>query len=73
MKKTILNGQVLSEKEMKEVKGGTPYQVEAELIEKGKWKYCPACAYAFTEEELDSLKAGNEVKCRKCKGVITLV
>ena len=39
MKKTIQNGQVLSEKEMKEVKGGTPYQVEAELIEKGKWKY----------------------------------
>ena len=37
MKTMKTNGQVLSEKEMKEVKGGTPYQVEAELLEKGKW------------------------------------
>ena len=43
MKKTILNGQVLSEMEMKEVKGGH--------FRSGKdprdWDFCPVCKHIY--------------------------
>lgn len=71
MEKKHLKGQVLSEKEMRKVKGGTPYKVGAEVIENGKWKFCPACAYEFTDEELEALKNGDTVKCQDCGSIVT--
>lgn len=47
MKKENLNGQVLSEKEMREVKGGMTYDIDAETLASGVVKYCMACGHPF--------------------------
>lgn len=47
MKKANLNGQVLSEKEMREVKGGRKLQGS----DKDDMNFCPVCGYHYTDED----------------------
>lgn len=67
MKSMKTNGQVLSEKEMKEVKGGQKYKVSDILIENGKVNYCMFCGHKFESEELEPDDKGYIV-CSKCGG-----
>lgn len=46
MKKSNANGQVLSEKEMREVKGGAEITLSAEFF------YCPRCGHPVISKEV---------------------
>lgn len=63
MKKTVLNGQVLSEKEMKEVKGG------AEITLDGRFYYCPICGKEVSADEI--LKGVFYAKCGNCGALLS--
>lgn len=62
MKKTNLNGQVLSEKEMKEVKGGTRNENEFEE----NLNRCTNCGHTFDEVFEKENGTGYYVYCPKC-------
>lgn len=52
MEKEIFNGQVLSEKEMREVKGG--YQKVGK--DPHNWKFCPHCGREYSDDELEKVR-----------------
>ena len=52
MKDSKVNGQVLSEKEMREVKGG--YQKVGK--DPHNWKRCPNCNHEYTDDELEKVR-----------------
>ncbi len=47
MKTMKTNGQVLSEKEMRDVKGGVRIEISVSDIVGGALNFCPVCGYAF--------------------------
>lgn len=72
MKKNHLNEQVLSEKEMKEVKGG--YMIVGK--DPKEWKFCTACGRPYDDEEeygraiYDPLTGLWGRTCLYCGGII---
>lgn len=71
MKKNHLNGQVLSEKEMKEVKGG--YQQVGH--DPQNWESCPHCGMKYLDEDYgrpiyDPLTGLWGRTCLYCGGII---
>lgn len=63
MKSMKTNGQVLSEKEMKEVKGGARIEISIPDIVAGVLNFCPFCGYAFEGHyDLDE----GDVMCPQC-------
>ena len=64
MNKLNANGQVLSETQMKEVKGGATYDIDLETLASGVLNFCMYCGNPFNGHyEFDD--AGN-VECQKC-------
>lgn len=66
MKKTVLNGQVLSEKEMKEVKGGHP---NVKSLDESLGKICPVCGANYDEHgyyEDDHSTGLHAMYCLEC-------
>ncbi len=59
MKTMKTNGRVLSEKEMREVKGGNKFTSEKTAV------VCPACGWPIL------LVVGGKYTCDKCGGIIT--
>lgn len=47
MKDSKVNGQVLSEKEMREVKGGATYEIDLETLVSGVLNFCMYCGHPF--------------------------
>ena len=62
MKSKNLNGQILSEKEMREVKGGT----RNENLYKENLKRCTNCGYFFDEVFDKENGPGYYIYCPKC-------